>query len=37
MESARKAGIEGAAEFLDDPNMGLEEVVCFNFIKNFKK
>ncbi|CAH1419642.1 unnamed protein product [Lactuca virosa] len=26
VESARKAGIEGAAEFLDDPNMGLEEV-----------
>ncbi|KAL4577317.1 hypothetical protein LXL04_013424 [Taraxacum kok-saghyz] len=26
VESARKVGIEGAAEFLDDPKMGLDEV-----------
>ncbi|KAK9700255.1 hypothetical protein RND81_08G227300 [Saponaria officinalis] len=26
VESARKVGIEGAAEFLDDPNNGLKEV-----------
>ncbi|CAO2825276.1 unnamed protein product [Amaranthus hypochondriacus] len=27
VESARKVGIEGAAEFLDDPNNGLKEVM----------
>ena len=26
VESARKVGLEGAAEFLDDPKMGLDEV-----------
>ena len=26
MESAKKVGIEGAAEFLEDPNNGLKEV-----------
>lgn len=29
MESAKKVGIEGAAEFLEDPNNGLKEVKCF--------
>lgn len=28
MESAKKVGIEGPAEFLQDPNNGLKEV-CF--------
>lgn len=26
VEAARKAGIDGAAEFLEDPNNGLQEV-----------
>lgn len=26
MESAKKVGVEGAAEFLQDPNNGLNEV-----------
>lgn len=29
MESAKKVGIEGAAEFLEDPNNGLKEVFPF--------
>lgn len=30
MESARKVGVEGAAEFLEDPNNGLKEVCLTN-------
>ncbi|GKB10759.1 hypothetical protein Tco_0844682 [Tanacetum coccineum] len=26
LESARKVGLEGAAEYLDDPNNGLQEI-----------
>lgn len=29
VESAKKVGIEGAAEFLEDPNNGLKEVFFF--------
>lgn len=29
VESAKKVGIEGAAEFLEDPNNGLKEVFSF--------
>lgn len=32
MESAKKVGIEGAAEFLEDPNNGLKEVSFFKLL-----
>lgn len=30
MEAASKIGVEGAAEFLEDPNNGVKEVFLFD-------
>lgn len=30
MEAASKVGVEGATEFLEDPNNGVEEVFLFD-------